>query len=345
MAGKSSGGGASAGYGAPAAGGSGVIIGGQMNFGGGGGSMFSGGAEGLAASYNASYNSALAANQQQYNNILTGYQQLAGQQLGNQQAITSGYNTLTNQVLTGIEGSANAQRQMIDRQYAQQAAQASQQMTNSGLNNTTVTQSLQRGITFDQQLAQTNLANQFAQLEASYRSTLGLAGLDYQNQANQQQMNLGVQQLNFMNSVEMPYPDAGAYSNLAMMYGSQEQADKDRAAMEAYGQQAIGASQQGAGGGFAGVMGRPAGGYMPSYGGGGYAAPALQGSGGGGYGATGWNGRYGTESNFYQPGAGGGGMAADSYNAGLGALGGGYMGYAPYSGIQAGGDYGGGGSF
>lgn len=277
MVAKSSGGSSGGSSSIGGGGGSGVIIGGALNFGGGGANMFSGGAAGLAASYAQAYNSALETNQASYDNIINGYNQLAGQQLNNQNAITQGYNTLTSQVMGGLEGSANAQRQLIDRQYTQQAGQASQQLTNSGLNNSTVVQSLQRGITFDQQLAQTNLANQFAQLQAQYQTQLGLSGLGYQDQANQQQMQLGVQQLNWMNSVEAPYPDAGAYSALAQYYGQIDQANQDRDLMSSLYGKMQGANQQTGGGGFAGVYGKTGsyGGAMPSYGssGSGYGIP------------------------------------------------------------------------
>lgn len=312
---------------------SGSTIGGSLTFGGGGGGMFYGGEAGLAASYNSAYNSALATNQQNYDNILAGYQQLMGNQQAAQQNITTGYNNLTTQVLGDIQGSNTAQVQMTDKSYAQQAAQASQQLTNSGLNNSTVVSSVQRGITFDQQLAQTNIANQFAQLTAQYQSSLGLAGLQYQDSANQQNTQLGVQQLNWMNSVQAPYPDAGAYSSLMSYYGQQDQANQDRQAMtDLYGQM-LGASGGTTGGGLSGVYGTQP---VPYYGTSTTGSYSIPGTSPGGT-TNAYSSSYGTPS-----------FSSYDYNSGMGALGGGYAGYDTGYYSSGGYDsygYGGGGNF
>lgn len=282
-------------------------IGGTLNFGGGGGSMYSGGMAGLSASYNSAYNSALAANQQNYNNILGGYQQTAYNQRAGENAVIGGYNTLTNQVLSGISGSGEAQKQAIDDNYARQMGAASQQLTNTGLNNSTIAQSTQRGISLDQNKAQTDLANQMAQLDAQYRSSLGLAGLQYQGHAVDADTGLAVNQLNWMNSVQIPYPDAAAYSNLAMMYGSQAEADKNRQAMQdMYNQGLAGASQPMGGGGFSGVYGTQP---MPYYPNSSPSSYTPQGAGGQAY-----SGSPGA-SYAYSPGGSSGYAAAPSYNS------------------------------
>jgi hypothetical protein len=88
---------------------------------------------------------------------------------------------------------------------------------------------VQRGISLDQSKAQTALANQIAQLYAGYQSNLGLAGLNYQNQAAMQNTALNSQQLGWMNSVNAGYPQAGMYAQLAQMYGQGQQGAADRA--------------------------------------------------------------------------------------------------------------------
>jgi hypothetical protein len=166
--------------------------------------------------YMGAYSNALSLNTQNYNNILAGYQGLGQSQVGAQNQISQGYNTLTNQVMGDIQGIDASQRQALTDQYAQNSGNAAQGLINSGLGNTTVANSVQRGQQLDYQKANVALSNQMAQLTAGYQSSLGLAGLNYQNQANMQNTALGSQQLGFMNSVNSPYPNAQAYNDYAL---------------------------------------------------------------------------------------------------------------------------------
>lgn len=176
-------------------------------------------------SYQSAYCSALKANQSNYNNIIAGYQGLMGSQVGAQQGITQGYQDLQRNVLGTICGIQQSQMNAIQCQYTKGNAQAQQQAINSGLGNSTVLSSLQRGVCAQKSLATTQVQNQFAQLKAGYMSQLGLACLNYQNQANMQNTALGDQQLQFMGKcVNIPYPNAGMYAAQAnanrSMFGS-----------------------------------------------------------------------------------------------------------------------------
>lgn len=170
--------------------------------------------------YNSAYQAALSLNQQNYSNILAGYQQLAASQYADQQPIQAGYDALTGKVLSDIAGVGTSAMQDIQDQYAKQSGSASQSMISRGLANNTVRDSVQRGLTLDKAKAQNNLSNQMAQLTAGYRSNLGSQALGYQNQALQQRMALGQSQLGFQNSVSAPYPNAGDYMRLAQMRGA-----------------------------------------------------------------------------------------------------------------------------
>lgn len=187
-----------------------------------------GGLQGLADQYAQSYNSALGQNQAMYNNILAGYQQTMQNQVSAQDAIGQGYNQLYNNVLGGIQGIGASQSQAIADAYAQQAGALQQQLTNSGLGNTTVSGQMQRGPMLDAQKAQVALANQLAQLTAGYQSNLGMAGLNQQNMANMQNTALSNQQLNWMNSVTAAYPNAQDYYGLYAQQGQWDQARQDR---------------------------------------------------------------------------------------------------------------------
>jgi hypothetical protein len=216
---------------APSTGTGSAVLGGALNYGSGAaaGSMFSGGLAGLASSYAGAYSDALDANQTNYNNILAGYQQLEGNQQTAQQGIQAGYGSLTNQVMNTIQGADQSQINATNAAYSTGIGNANQSLINSGLGNTTVQMSTDAGLQLQQQQALTNVANQFAQTQAGYQSNLGLAGLNYANQASQQNTALGAQQLQWMNSVSAPYPNAQAYSQLAQQYGATEQANANRA--------------------------------------------------------------------------------------------------------------------
>lgn len=258
----------------------------------------------LGQQYQQAYQSALAYNQANAQSIAAGYRQTLASQMSAQQAIAGGYPQLANQiqaqltpmqtalgqqqsgqqqiqqgygalqqnVLGTIQGISASQQQAINDTYAQQRGGAAQSLVSRGLGNTTVNDSVQRGLTLDQQKANIALSNQTAQLTAGYQSQLGLsglnyanqavtqntaqqnqmaqvaagygsqiglAGLGYQNQANLQNTGLATQGLNWQNSIQAPYPNAQNYSNLAQQYGAQQQAQTGQQAayMSPYNQQ------------------------------------------------------------------------------------------------------------
>lgn len=163
-------------------------------------------------SYQSQYSNALDFHNSNYQNILSGYGQ-SQQNIGQGFAgIAQGYGNLSNQVQGTISGIGASQDQAINDQYAKAGGQANQQLINSGLGNTTVASSVQRGLTLDAQKAHIALANQIAQLTAGYQSQLGSAGLQASAQglglqaqgANTQQNVLGGQRLPFPN-----YPPTG----------------------------------------------------------------------------------------------------------------------------------------
>lgn len=252
---------------------SGVTIQGQIPFGNGGSAFGQAIGGPLGSAYMSAYNAALAQNQAQYQNILSGYQQVANNQnaaqnqvqagygnlnsqvqgtlgnalqwqLGGAQNIQTGYNNLNTQVQNQIANIGQSQSEQIANEYQQQSGQLAQQMINSGLGNTTVQGSMQGGLLTGETQAQTALANQLAQLQAGYTSQIGGSALNYLQQENAQnvgQMNLMAQnqsqlgqaglqyanqaamqntaqannQLGFMNSVQMQYPNAQEYGQLS----------------------------------------------------------------------------------------------------------------------------------
>lgn len=182
--------------------------GGQLNFG------------SVPTNYDSAYSNALNLNSQNYSNILSGYQNLIGGQQAGQSATQGRYDSLWPQVQQTIAGIGKSQQQAINDTYAQQSGNITQQMTNSGLGNTTAATSAQGVASLNQQKASDALAAQVAQLSAGYQSQLGLAGAGYSGQANQQNTQLGSQALNWMNSVNAPYPNVQQWQNTASMQGA-----------------------------------------------------------------------------------------------------------------------------
>lgn len=150
------------------------------------------GPAGLAAQYGQSYNNSLQANQQNYNNILGGYQTVM--------------NNVGNTLGQGGTpwGVAAPAAQAINDVYHQQAGGAFQNSINRGLGNTTAASASQRGAALDANKAYAGLGSQLASTYAGYEA------------------NLGQGQLNFMNSVNIPYPNGQDYSTLYQQYGAQQ---------------------------------------------------------------------------------------------------------------------------
>lgn len=208
-----------------------------------GGNPFQGaqtGLAGLAGQYGQGYNNALAQNAAMYENVLKGYQQTIGNQVTAQDAIGKGYTDLYNQVLGGISGIEASQKQQIADTYAMDTGRATQSLIDRGLGNTTVSDSVRRGLRADEQKAQTGLANQIAALNAGYQSQLGLAGLGQQREAAAANTQLADRQLQFMASPTAAYPDANQYNQLFRQQGEWDQANADRQQLAQLGNKSFG---------------------------------------------------------------------------------------------------------
>lgn len=182
----------------------------------------------LGEQYRSSYKSALEQNQANYQNILSGYQQTLANQGKTQDYINRGYTDMANNIMSTIADTGKSQSQAIQDAYARQSGLSQQQMINSGLGNSTVLASLQRGNLLDKSKADVALANQMAQLKAGYQYQTGQAALNQANQGNMQNTALAKSQLDWMNSVNSQYPNAAAYNDLLKQLGANQQADKNR---------------------------------------------------------------------------------------------------------------------
>lgn len=155
-------------------------IGGNLNFG------------STPSNYGQAYANALSLNQQNYANILQGYQNLGQSVLGD------------------IQGIGASQSTAIEQQYKAEIGSQDQKLISRGLGNSTVTSAVERGLLKDKTNADVSLANQLAAQTAGYRSNIGMA------------------QLGFMNSVNSPYPNIDAYNRLDQQRGMVAEARRNR---------------------------------------------------------------------------------------------------------------------
>lgn len=216
---------------------------GNLPFGGGGAGMFMGlggspqqAAAQLGPNYANAYNSSLAMNQSNYNNILAGYQQTLASQTSAQQAIQAGYTNLYNDVQAKIQSQGQTRATDIGNSAAMRIGEQTQGLINRGLGNTTVQDSVVRGINDDRDRQLTANSEAVSGLQANYAQSLGLAGLNSRSQQLQDQAGLVARQLGWMDSVSSPYPNAGMYGQLASQYGQSAQQQANAGQMPgAYG--------------------------------------------------------------------------------------------------------------
>ncbi len=183
------------------------------------------------------YNQLLNLNQQNYGNILQGYQS-GQQQLSNQLgSINAGYGTVQNNVLNALGvtgggwGVAALAAQQIARNYAQTQGQNTQSLLNAGLGNSTLLANVLNKGQLQANQAYGSLGAQLAQTAAGYESQIGLAQLASRMQG------LGLQ-----NSLTQSYLGNLAGFHFANTFGN------------LYGQQSV-SGYGGGGGGYGGAGG------------------------------------------------------------------------------------------
>lgn len=175
---------------------------------------------GVASAYDSAYNSSLAMNQSNYNNIMSGYRSALAQQTTAQQAISSGYSNLYNDVLEKVRGVGQARSDAINRDSAAALGRGTQSLIDRGLGNSTIQSSLDRGTEADRNSRQLELSDSMASMMGNYMSQLGLAGLGNAQRGSENAQGLLGRQLDFMNSVQAGYPNASMYAGLAQQAGA-----------------------------------------------------------------------------------------------------------------------------
>lgn len=170
-------------------------------------------------SYKSAYTAAANINRQLYDAQMSGHAKRIQEYQTANQGLIGGYRGLQKAVMRQLAGTNRANLTDIADRYTALSGQMSQQLIDRGLGNTTVQQSVQRGVEADFSKESTRSNNLFAQLQAQTRSNLGQARLAAMERGMGFLSGLQGDQLAMMERVSAPYPDAGLYAQLAQMGG------------------------------------------------------------------------------------------------------------------------------
>lgn len=180
-----------------------------------------------------------------------------GEQYAREGYVGRGYQNLQGAVLGDIALAGQTQARNIQQQYNEASAATRQSAIDRGLGNTTVQDTMQRGVELDRARAGNQLAEQLGNLRAGYRSQLGQAQLGF----NERQMGVDLAQQNLLSQ---------SLANAAGQYGTaglQARQGYDLAAGGYAGQAAGLAAQAGmTGAGYTAGIGQAGAGYTAGIG-------------------------------------------------------------------------------
>jgi len=188
-----------------------------------GSALSANGAQLVSALFNqfqSAYQQAKNANLSRYQNILEGYgarqrnyYDVAGQ-------MNNMYDARRDRILGNLEGAGAAQRQSIADQYAAAQGRVANSLISRGLFNTTVYDSLQRGLEADRGKAELSLAEQLRMQKANLDASLSEDSLKARQFMNERSDDLWGQVLDVQERRTDSYPDPALLANLALALGS-----------------------------------------------------------------------------------------------------------------------------
>lgn len=168
---------------------------------------------------------------QQQNSLMrqasSGYAQTINTLRADSQRITQGYNQLSNSVLGELTNLGRSAAQDIADQYTALSGNAAQSLTSRGLGNTTISDSINRGLAYDKAKADVNLMETVGRTRADYMTQIGLSGLGYQGSAAAQIAQLGAGRAGTIAGFAPTY--ASLYSRMADFQERQDQQPYDMA--------------------------------------------------------------------------------------------------------------------
>ena len=205
----------------------GSAFGGQpMTYGGSGGG--SGGGQTALDAWQQAYNQALQANNQRYQDILTGYQDRSNQYQQNaaglQNDLLNGYDARYQRNMASLNGLGQQEATDIQRRYGELGAANQQDITSRVLTGTTIMPSMRQGIAREQEAALLRLNERLQNQRIGLDSQLSGDALSAQERMGQSILNgtAGMQgdTLSFAERRNDPYPDYNMLAQLAQGYGA-----------------------------------------------------------------------------------------------------------------------------
>ena len=155
-----------------------------------------------------------------YANVYSGFNDLLARQQSGEQAMNAGYTDRRNNAMQLLAGLEQGQRQDIEAGATQQVSTNTQNLIGQGLNNTTVKQTLARGVEADKNRAVNNLVGQMAGTKANIYSALEGDRLSYMQSSRNAYNQLARERLAMQERVNSPYPDAAKHAALAQQRGA-----------------------------------------------------------------------------------------------------------------------------
>ncbi len=212
----------------------GSAFGGQFGYGGAMGAMgggmggAGGGGMGVPQDYQRAYEEAKAANEERYQNILTGYQDRSNQYqegaAGLRDDVLGGYDARYQRNMNALQGQGQQEAIDIQRRYGELGAANQQDMVNRGLTGTTIMPTMRQGIAREQEGALSRLNERLINQRIGMDSQLSGDALSAQERLGQSILTgaAGVQgdTLGFAERRTDAYPDMNQLIQLAQMYGA-----------------------------------------------------------------------------------------------------------------------------
>lgn len=193
-----------------------------------GGAASSGSGGGLPGSYLDAYNEARAANEQRYEDILTGYQDRSNQYQENaaglRDDVLNGYDARYQRGMQNLEGLGNQEKIDVQRQFGELAAANQQDLVNRGLTGTTIMPTMRQGILREQTDALSRINERLQNQRLGLDASLSGDGLSAQERLGQSILSgtAGMQgdTLQFAERRSDTYPDFNQLAALAQSYGA-----------------------------------------------------------------------------------------------------------------------------
>ncbi len=161
----------------------------------------------IASSYQQQYNTARAANETRYNDILSKYDAAIGKYQTDAAGVLQGYQDRYNTGIAALTGLGDTARSDANRQFNQLGARTTQSAISRGLGNTTVRDALGRGVEQERQVALGRINEAVRTQTAGIQSQLSGEQLAASQRFNDTTYNLHKGKLDFMERRQDEYPN------------------------------------------------------------------------------------------------------------------------------------------